>query len=361
MIPVTKSFLPPRQEYDAQLTRAWESGWLTNNGSLLLELEARLREYLGVKHVFVVNNGTIALQIAFRALEIRGPVVTTPFSYVATTSTLVWEGCEPVFADIDPHSFCISPSTVGLRCTSDTAAILATHVYGNACDVAALSAIANERSIPVIYDAAHAFGVRLNGKSLLTYGDVSTLSFHSTKLFHTVEGGAVVTADDTLAHRIAYLRNFGHDGPEAFHGLGINGKQSEFHAAMGLAVLPYVQSLIESRRAVSELYDRELDGLPLSRPTLADGLTYNYAYYPVLLPDEASVIAVRDGLAENGVLVRRYFFPSLTQLPYVSQQHCPVAEEYSRRVLCLPLYHDLPSGDVIRIAGLVRSLVSAYA
>ncbi|MBX7203769.1 MAG: DegT/DnrJ/EryC1/StrS family aminotransferase, partial [Bacteroidia bacterium] len=299
MIPVTRSFLPPLDEYTKYLEGIWERGHLTNHGPLVLELEAKLKSLLGVKHFFFVTNGTVALQVAIRAANLEGEVITTPFSYVATTSSLVWERCKPVFADIDPETFTISPGAVRAVITENTTGILATHVYGNPCHVEAIEAIAREHGLKVIYDAAHAFGVAYKGTSVLNYGDISTLSFHATKLFHTIEGGAIITNDDDLAHRIAYMRNFGHNGPEAFFGMGINGKASEFQAAMGLCVLPYLGEIMASRKQICMHYDSLLSGLSQVRKLqLTEGTTqYNYAYYPVVFPDEAILLKVKQALA----------------------------------------------------------------
>ncbi|MBE0685043.1 MAG: DegT/DnrJ/EryC1/StrS family aminotransferase, partial [Anaerolineaceae bacterium] len=255
MIPVTKSFLPPINEYIQYLEKIWESNQLTNHGPFVKELETKLEDYLGVKHLFFVTNGTIALQIAIKALDLHGEIITTPFSYVATTSSIVWEGCSPVFVDIEPSTLCINPDLIEDAITSETSAILTTHVYGIPSDVDKIYEIAQRHNIKVIYDAAHAFGVRFKEKSLVSYGDTSTLSFHATKLFHTVEGGAIITQDDEIANRISYMRNFGHKGQEDFWGLGINGKNSEFHAAMGLCNLNHISSIIERRKQVSEWYD----------------------------------------------------------------------------------------------------------
>src|SRR5688572_25479009 len=236
MINVTKSFLPPIEEYVKYLEGIWERCHLTNHGPLVNELEEKLKTYLGVKNFFYLNNGTIAIQLAIKALDITGEVITTPFSYVATCSSIVWENAKPVFVDIDPGNFTIDATKIEAAITPRTSAILATHVYGIPCNVEEIDRIAKKHKLKVVYDAAHAFGVEYKGASLLNYGHISTLSFHATKLFHTVEGGGITTNDDELAHRIAYMRNFGHKGQEEFWGLGINGKSSEFHAAMGLCM-----------------------------------------------------------------------------------------------------------------------------
>jgi dTDP-4-amino-4,6-dideoxygalactose transaminase len=320
-------------------------------------LEEKLRDYLGVKHFFFLNNGTIAIQIALKALNVTGEVITTPFSYVATTSSVVWEGCKPVFVDISPEDLTIDVNKIESAITPATGAILATHVYGIPCGVEKIREIAARHQLPVIYDAAHAFGVEYKGAGLLNYGDISTLSFHATKLFHTVEGGGITTNDDDLAHRISYLRNFGHNGQEAFWGLGVNGKSSEFHAAMGLCVFPYVNELIKKRKALSDAYDQWLllPNSSISKPIIPEGVNYNFAYYPVIFESESVLLRVRDNLNKAGIYPRRYFYPSLNSLPYLEHVDMPVAESVSSRVLCLPLYYDLQLSDVELITANINS------
>jgi dTDP-4-amino-4,6-dideoxygalactose transaminase len=355
---VTKVFLPPLGEYISKLEGIWARSQLTNNGPLVQELEQRLKAELGVKHLFLVNNGTIALQIAYRALGLVGKVITTPFSYVATVSSAVWEGLEPVFADIDSTTLCIDPEHIkALIEQHRPSAILATQVFGNACNVAAISEIAKRYGVKVIYDAAHAYGARLNGRSLASFGDVSTLSFHATKLFHTAEGGAIVTNDDNCAKRIEYMRNFGHDGPEHFHGLGINAKVSELNAAMGLCVIDYVPALIAQRRVISEYYDHSLAGLDLRMPKWAAGLMRNFAYYPIILRGEKPLLVVRAALNEAQIYPRRYFYPSLHQLPYVQQVEMPVSAEFAACILCLPLHGEMPESDAQRVCAIIRRVL----
>lgn len=347
MIPVTKPFLPPIQEYTQYLQDIWKRNWLTNNGPLVNELELKLKEYLSIKHLLFVTNGTIALQLAIKALGLKGKIITTPFSYVATTSSIVWEGCEPVFVDIDPASCNIDPSKIEKAITEDTTAILATHVYGNPCDVETIDAIAHRRNLKVIYDGAHAFGVKFKGRSIFEYGDVTTCSFHATKLFHTVEGGAVVTKDPALLKKIAYLRNFGHDGPERFAELGINGKNSEFHAAMGLVNLKYVDQIIENRKNLSLHYDKFLTTFQGVKPLVPKEVHYNFAYYPLIFDSEKLLIKVVETLNQNWIHPRRYFFPSLEDLPYVNQDsRCAISDMVSKRVLCLPLFDTLTLEEI---------------
>ena len=356
-IPVTKSFLPPFEEYAGYLSEIWASDILTNNGPLVKELETRLKEYLGVKHLFFVTNGTIALQIAARALDLSGEVITTPFSYVATTSSIVWEGCTPVYVDIDPRTLCIDAGLIEAAITPRTTAILPTHVYGIPCDVERIQTIARKHGLKVIYDAAHAFGVNYGGRSLAAYGDAATLSFHATKLFHTVEGGAVVTEDDEVAHRISYMRNFGHNGQEAFWGLGINGKNSEFHAAMGLCNLRHLPRILQARAQVCAWYDELLAGTLLTRPLLPEGTEYNYAYYPVLFPSEEALLRARDALNARQIFPRRYFYPSLQSLPYLDARDMPISEDISARVLCLPLYPELTHEEVSMITKITTNVL----
>ena len=358
MINVTKSYLPDFEEYTNLLKGVWERVHLTNDGPLLRDLEAQMKEYLGVKHLKYCTNGTVVLQMALKALDITKEVITTPFSYVATTNALLWEGCTPVFADIRPDDFCINADKIEALITENTQAIMATHVYGNACRVEQIQAIAQKHNLKVIYDAAHTFGSRYNDRSILSYGDLSTCSFHATKVFHTVEGGCIVTDDDAMAEKLHFYRSFGHRNDD-YYSIGINAKNSEFHAAMGLCVLPKVPALIEARKQVFGYYNDRLDFSKITRPTLTPGVDYNYAYYPVVLDSEETLLRVVDSLKAQEVSARRYFFPSLNTLPFsVGHQPCPVSEDVSLRVLCLPLYPDLAEADVDRIAGVVNEAVA---
>lgn len=355
MIQVTKSFLPPLDSYIEYLKKIWERGQLTNHGPLVLELEKLLADYLQVKHVFFVTNGTMALQIAAKALGIKKKIITTPFSCVATTSSMVWEGIEPVFADVDPRKFTISPDSIRNHFSADVEAILATHVYGNPCDIEALQQIANEMNIPIIYDGAHAFGVYYKDKPLASYGDVTALSFHATKIFHTIEGGALVTNNDQLAEKISYMRNFGYNGPEDFFGIGINAKASEFQAAMGLSVFPYVDEIIEKRSKVIGFYQDRLFNSGLQMMQIQEGTTrVNHAYFPVLFSSEERLIAARSVLEDKQIFPRRYFYPSLNRLNYVNNNLIDDAStDLSKRVLCLPLSPDLTEKDVNFISELI--------
>jgi dTDP-4-amino-4,6-dideoxygalactose transaminase len=359
MINVTKSFLPSLKEYTRYLEGIWERGHLTNHGPLVNDLEEKLKAYLGVKHFFFLNNGTVALQIAIRAMDLKGEIITTPFSYVATTSSIVWEQATPVFADINATDFTIDTGKIESAITERTSGILATHVYGIPCAVDAIKKIAVKHKLKVIYDAAHAFGVEVNGKGIMNYGDASAISFHATKLFHTIEGGGIATNDDTLAHRIGYMRNFGHKGQEDFWGMGINAKNSEFHAAMGLCVYPHIKDIIAKRKEQSDLYDTWLAGLGklLKKPLVPNTTNYNFAYYPVVFETEKRLLEVRDALNASYIYPRRYFYPSLNRLSYVAQRSMPVAESIAASVLCLPMYHDLTPEQIKQICSIITGIL----
>lgn len=346
MINVTKPFLPPFEEYTQLLKGVWDRDWLTNNGPLVNELELKLKDYLGVNHLLYLNNGTIALQIAIKALNLKGEIITTPFSYVATTSSIVWEGCTPVFVDIDPKTLNIDAAKIEAAITPATSAILATHVYGNPCNVDEIEAIAKKHNLKVIFDAAHCFGTKYKGKSVFDYGDISITSFHATKLFHTVEGGAVFTKCPDLLKKMAFMRNFGHNGPNNFAEVGINGKNSEIHAAMGLVNLKYVDAILASRKSQSEQYDKWMKLLRVVKPAINTNATFNYAYYTIIFENEEALLKAMDMLEANWIYPRRYFYPSLSTLNYVNQSAAPVTVDISSKVLCLPLYHALSNEEI---------------
>ena len=350
---VTKTALPPLEEYVAYLEGIWDKCLVTNHGPLVAELAESLRETLGVRHFMLVANGTLALQIAIRSLDAGGEVITTPFSYVATTSSIMWERARPVFVDIDPRSLTIDASQIENAITANTTAILATHVYGFPCDVDRIGAIAARHGLKVVYDAAHAFGVAYRGRPLAAFGDFSVLSFHATKLFHTVEGGGLATDDAEAAHRLDYMRNFGHHGEEEFWGLGINGKNSELHAAMGLCLLPRVSDIIMARRKRVELYRELLAPTGIVTWNIPRDVTWNYGYFPVIFHSEGELLEVRDALRKEGIYARRYFYPPLTTLPYIESEPMPVAESLATRVLCLPLHQSLAFDDIHRVATIV--------
>lgn len=352
MINVTKTFLPPQTEYNAILKRAWDAGWITNRGALVLELEEKLKVYLNVPNILVTTNGTLPLQIAIKALGLTGEIITTPFSYVATTSSIVWEGCTPVFVDIHPEYLTIDETKIEAAITPRTSAILATHVFGNPCAVYEIEHIAKKHNLKVIYDAAHCFGITYKGKSIFEYGDVSTCSFHATKLFHTGEGGALFTKDGELQKKLFYHHNFGHKGNEDFQGLGINGKMSEPQAAMGLAILPYMETILETRKRVTELYKNIFGGI--STMKLREETQWNYSYYPVLFENETQLLSILELLNKENIFPRRYFYPSLNLLPYTDKKPCPISENIASRILCLPLYHNLSEEVVVKICTIIN-------
>lgn len=358
MITVTKTFFPPADTYKSYIDKIWENQWLTNNGALTQELTSKLIEYLDVNHLITMTNGTLPIQIALNALANEGEVITTPFSYVATTSTIVWEKCTPVFVDIHPEYLTIDETKIEAAITNKTTAILVTHVYGNPCDVEAIEVIAKKYCLKVIYDAAHCFGITYNGQSIFNYGDVSVCSFHATKLFHTGEGGALFCQDEGTYNEMFYRHKFGHDGPLKFHGIGINAKISELQAAMGLSVLPYMEDIINDRRRVCELYDKLLDFNLLQRLKIRTGTEWNYSYYPIIFASEEKLLKAEKLLNENDIMPRRYFYPSLSSLSYVNNNNdVSVSDDIAPRVLCLPLYYGLENDDIKRISSIVLEAI----
>ncbi|KKP66670.1 MAG: DegT/DnrJ/EryC1/StrS aminotransferase [Candidatus Roizmanbacteria bacterium GW2011_GWA2_35_19] len=353
---VTKSFLPPISEFNKYLDRIWKSSYLTNQGPLLKEFEEKIKKYLDVENFHFVTNGTIALQIALRALDItEGEVITTPFSYVATTSSILWERCTPVFVDIEPNTFCIDANKIEKSITKNTKAIMAVHVFGYPCNVKKINKIATKYNLKVIYDAAHAFGVKYKGKSLLDYGDVSICSFHATKVFHTIEGGCLVAKSKTTSNKIDLIKRFGHYGDEHFS-LGINGKASEFQAAMGLCNIKYVDQIIKKRKKIFSFYDKFLKG-KFKRPKINKDSEYNYSYYPILFQHENQLLRGVKELNKNNIFPRRYFYPSLNKLPYVeSKQSCPVSENIASKILCLPLFTELDINKVRIICDILTKI-----
>jgi dTDP-4-amino-4,6-dideoxygalactose transaminase len=354
MINVTKTFFPPIEDYQAHVQRIWDNQWLTNNGELYKELSHKLQKYLGVNHIIPMTNGTLPIQIALNAYAKGGEVITTPFSYVATTASIVWEKCTPVFVDIHPEYLTIDETKIEAAITSKTTTILATHVYGNPCAVDTIKAIAQKNNLKVIYDAAHCFGVNYKGQSVFNYGDVSTCSFHATKLFHSGEGGALFCQDEETRKEMWYRHNFGHDGPEKYHGLGINAKMSELQAAMGLSVLPYMEHILTKRKCVCNYYDQHLEFSKVSKLKIREHTTWNYSYYPVIFKTEEELLEAMKRLAVQDIHPRRYFYPSLEALPYVNSKECPIAEDMAKRVLCLPLYTTLEEKDLETIVNLIN-------
>lgn len=354
MIPVTRPHLPEKSRYLGYISRCYESCKLTNNGPLVQELKARLEDYLGVQNLLLVANGTLALQIAYKALGVSGKAVTTPFTFVATSSSLKWEGIEPVFADINGETLNLCPEKTREVLDPDVTALVPVHVYGNPCDVEAFDQISEDHGLKVIYDAAHAFGVRLNGRSILQWGDAATLSFHATKVFHTIEGGAIVFKKSEDYKRACRLINFGYEEGEIVDE-GINAKMSEFHAAMGLSMLDEIEAVLQKRREVHRRYYEALKD-HFEMPFWKEGATRNYAYFPVLFPSEDVLLKTQQRLNEAGVFPRRYFYPSLDVLGYGGPDGGnPVSKDRARRVLCLPMYATLALGVQDKIISMMIS------
>lgn len=363
MINVTQPFLPPLSEYQEFLERIWKNKILTNGGEFHRELEGALAAYLGVKYISLFSNGTIALITALQALGISGEVITTPYSFVATTNSLIWNGIRPVFVDIDPQTCNIDASLIEAAITPETSAIMPVHVYGIPCDVTAIEAIAKKHGLKVLYDAAHAFGVEAHGRSVLSYGDLSVLSFHATKVFNTVEGGAIICHSQEMKDKIDSLKNFGIINEVTVVAPGINGKLNEFQAAFGLLNLRYVDQALEARKKIYEMYNAQLKGVEGIRVADVRHVEkYNYAYFPVFI-DSEKFGCTRDELyfrmKQNGINGRRYFYPLISDFPIYSQipsaapEHLPNAKRIADQVICLPIYPDLSAEDVQTIVDVI--------
>jgi len=354
MLHVTKSFLPDLKEYVKYLEKIWDSHHLTNDGPFVKELEYKLGEFLEVENFIFVSNGTIALQLAIKGLDLKGNVLTTPFSYCATTNVLIWEGCKPIFVDIDPISLTVNSQQIkSLTELNSISGILTTHVYGNCGDLEEQEIISNQLGIPLIYDGAHAFGVKYRGKSIFNYGTVSTCSFHATKVFHTIEGGAVMTNDHKLAEKIRGIRSFGHKNDDYFD-IGINGKNSEFHAAMGLVNFDNFSAIKKHREISSSIYNTLLKD-PIIKYKYNSELDRNFSYYPIMFTSEDLLLHVTEKLNNYQIYPRRYFYPSLNNLPTVTGNVCLNSEDISKRILCLPLSADITEGDIKKISSIIMS------
>ena len=357
MINVTKTYLPDRNKYKKYIDEIYESSWITNNGPMLQKLEKRLSEYLGVKNIVLVANGTVALEVAYSVLDIKNYVLTTPFSFVATTSSLVANGLKPIFIDIDSASLNMDVKKIEQSITKHTSAIVPVHVFGNACDVEEIETIAKKHKLKVVYDAAHAFDVKFKGESILNYGDISTLSFHATKLFHTIEGGALIINDDTLVQKARDLINFGIENEQSIPNLGTNGKMNEFEAAMGLLVLDEMEIIKEGRKAVYKLYQKEFEDC-ISYPKHNSNSTLNYSYFPIICESESSLEKIKKALNKNKIFPRRYFYPSLDTLDYIEpKQCCDISRDISKRILCLPMYPELKREEQLKIIKIVKEVV----
>lgn len=359
---VTQPFLPPLEEFIPYLERIWESKRLTNNGPFHADLEKALSNYLDVPYVSLFANGTIALIAALKSQQIAGEVITTPYSFVATAHSLLWNNIKPVFVDIGPDGFNLDPARIEAAITPQTTAILPVHCYGHTCDVERIREIADRRGLKLIYDAAHAFGVRHKNDSLLNHGNLSALSFHATKAFHTFEGGAIVCQDAETKQRIDYLKNFGFADEVTVTTMGINGKMSEFNAALGLLQLKYVDQATDRRRAIDLLYRQALTGVPgIVCPETPSDTTRNYAYFPILVGPEypLSRDALYQKLKNHDIHARRYFYPLISNmpmyndLPSAARANLPNANRMAEQVLCLPIYSDLSNDQADFIASLI--------
>jgi dTDP-4-amino-4,6-dideoxygalactose transaminase len=360
---VTQPYLPPLDEFIPHLSQIWDNKVLTNGGPYHQELETALCEYLGVKHIALFSNGTLALITALQALRVTGEVITTPYSFVATAHSLLWNGNKPVFVDVEPGSLNLDPSKIEAAITPQTTAIMPVHCYGNPCDVHAIQRIADNYNLKVIYDAAHAFGVRDEHRSVLNYGDLSVLSFHATKVFNTFEGGAIVCPDAKTKQRIDHLKNFGFVDETTVVAPGINGKMSEINAAFGLLQLKHLDHIMCRRGEIAEIYRRELRDVP-GIVCLGDTgqIVANNSYFPILVESDypMSRDALYAQLKEYGINARRYFYPLITDfpmyrgLPSAAPSNLPVATKAALKVLCLPIYPALTDEDVFRVVSALK-------
>jgi len=363
-VTVTRPVLPSREKFNRLLDGIWNRKWLTNDGELVRALGDQLERYLKVRKLVLVSNGTVAIEIALRALNIKGEVITTPFTFSATTNVLLWTGLTPIWADINPETYNIDPDAVERKITKQTSAILAVHVYGNPCDVGRLKEISDEHDLRLIYDAAHAFGVKYRGHSILRYGDASTLSFHATKVFNTIEGGAIVSGDEAVYQKSKLMRNHGIRSEEEVVLPGTNAKLNEFEAAMGLCNLETVEENIRARKRLYERYRERLTGVGSVRFQTLTASKYNYSYMPVCLKNRNMRDRVYNGLAGVGIHARKYFFPLTVDFEYFggrfrSLSGLESARLISDRVLCLPLSPDLGVGVVDHVCDKVIELINA--
>ncbi|MBQ7238184.1 MAG: DegT/DnrJ/EryC1/StrS family aminotransferase [Bacteroidales bacterium] len=363
-ITVTSPLLPDLQEFNALLQQIWDKKWITNNGDFHKQLEKELAEYLGVPYLSLFTNGTLPLITALQAMRITGEVITTPYSFVATTHSLWWNGIKPVFVDIDPKTGNLNPDKIEAAITPKTTAILPVHVYGTPCDTKRIQDIADTYGLRVLYDAAHAFGVKVDGESVLKAGDMSTLSFHATKVYNTIEGGALVVQDEQTKKRIDYLKNFGFANEVTVVGPGINSKMDEVRAAYGLLNLKQVDQCIEARGRADAFYREALKGVPgISMLEPTPHTRHNFSYFPIFV-DEKQYGMSRDALyfkmKEHGVLGRRYFYPLISEfstyrgLESANPENLPVAHRFANTVICLPMHHALSTEDLNRVVELIR-------
>ena len=367
MITITKSSVPELEKYVEYLKRIWSTRWLTNDGEFVQLLEEKLETYLRIKDLALVSNGTLALQLALRVLDLKGEVITTPFTFAATTNAILWENLKPVFADIDPKTFNIDPTDVEKKVTKKTSAVLAVHVYGNPCYVEELQEIANRHALKLIYDAAHAFGVEHRNQSILSYGDISTLSFHATKVFNTIEGGAIIAKNEELLEKLKLLRNHGIKSEEEVVLPGTNAKMNEFQAAMGLCNLENIDEKIQMRKTLYASYKEKLVDIENIKFQKIVASKYNYSYMPALFESKEKRDAIYSMLLKNGIKSRKYFFPLTVNFDYFKELGVNLVEKYqlknsydiANRILCLPLYPDLEMSVVDNIITMIKKNIEA--
>lgn len=352
---VTQPSLATIEEFTDLLKGVWERGILTHNGPLVQKLENEISKKLNLKHFVTVTNGTLAIQMAIKALEIKGEIITTPFTWVATLSAIQWEGCTPVFCDIDEETLNIDPKKIEEKITDKTVAIMPVHVFGNPCDVKAIEAISKKYGLKVIYDAAHALGSTYNGKSLLEFGDISATSFHATKLFNTAEGGGCITTDILLFEKLKRIRFFGHNDAKDIVEEGFNGKLTEVHAALGLANLKYYDLVLKDRKTKYFNYKEALKEIPnVSFQSLNLGEP-NYSYFPIIFNSEEQLLKIEKALNNEKIYPRRYFYPSVNTFDaIVKYDSMPIAEDVAKRILCLPLYLNLENEAVNKIINIIK-------
>lgn len=354
---VPKIYLPDKEKFKAYIDGIYENGWLTNNGPLLQKLEKRLEEQFGVKNLLCVSSGTSALQLAYRALEIKGEVITTPFSFVSTTSAIAAEGLTPVFADIDINSYNLDPKNIESVITDKTCAIAPCHVFGNACEIDTIDKIAQKYNLKVIYDASHAFDVQYKDKHILDYGDFAAISFHATKIFHTIEGGALVIKDDNLYKKAKIIRDLGMDGPDSIAMLGINVKMNEVEAAMGLCMLDEMDHIIEEREKSHKYYTEQLSKYVQLQKINKDA-TQSHTYFPIVFRSENEMETVRDVLLKEEIAVRQYFKTSLDMLPYVELRNIMTkSRDLASRILVIPMH----SGIESKVSQIIIETLKKYA
>lgn len=352
---VTMPSLAPIEEFTEILKRAWNSGILTHNGPLVQELEKKVNKYLGLNSTVAVTNGTIALQMAIKALGLKGEIITTPFSWIATSSSIRWEGCEPVFVDINPDTLNIDAAKIEEAITHRTTAIMAVHVFSNPCDIESIEKIAKRHNLKVIYDAAHSFGVNYKGKSTMAYGDISTTSWHATKIFNTGEGGACFSEDRDLIEKLRRIRFFGHDNNKDIVEDGCNGKMTEVHAALGLSNIPYINDVIAYRKAIYEAYFDGLKNIDYLSFQKFDPSEYNYSYMPLIFNTEERMLTTLKELSMQNIFARRYFFPSLNTIKAVkAYSKMEFSEDIASRIICLPSHNQLSLKQVQDIIGIIK-------